>query len=75
VPLYLYTCDKCDHEFETLVTAASASEVECPECQSKRVRRGFGVPARPAASHELPATNCRGDGPPCGLPQCGRRKL
>jgi hypothetical protein len=32
------------------------------------------VPAKVSARSEggLPMTNCRGDGPPCGAPWCGR---
>ena len=73
MPLYPYTCDDCEAEFEALVTRVTDPlAVECPACGGTRVARGFGVPARGPASTP-PATNCRGDGPPCGAQGCGRR--
>ena len=37
MPLYLYTCRACGHEFETLVRAGS--EPACPSCQSGDLER------------------------------------
>ena len=37
MPLYLYTCRACDHEFETLVRAGS--EPACPSCKSSDLER------------------------------------
>lgn len=37
MPLYLYTCRACGHEFETLVRAGS--EPACPACQSGDLER------------------------------------
>ena len=73
MPLYPYTCDDCAAEFEALVTKTTGEpKVECPSCGGSRVTRGFGVPARVTVATP-PATNCRGDGPPCGAAGCGRR--
>ena len=36
MPLYEYTCRKCEHSFETLVTARTAAAVACPKCESDR---------------------------------------
>ncbi|HXG09322.1 MAG TPA: zinc ribbon domain-containing protein [Gemmataceae bacterium] len=70
MPLYEYTCTKCDHSFEALVF--DGETVECPECHSTRLERRFSVPARPrAAGPSLPLT-CDPTTPPCG-PGC--RKL
>jgi putative FmdB family regulatory protein len=71
MPLYPYSCEACGHEFEKVVpSAADRGDVCCPACESRDVARAFGLPAvgrpRPAA------TNCRGDGPPCGRTGCGR---
>ena len=37
MPLYLYICRACQHEFETLVRAGS--EPVCPTCQSRDLER------------------------------------
>ncbi|MBA4064570.1 MAG: hypothetical protein C0501_12830 [Isosphaera sp.] len=69
MPLHEYACRTCDRAFETLVTAKTAEPVKCPVCGGADVERLAGLPTagKPAA------TNCRGDGPPCGAPFCGRR--
>lgn len=71
MPLYEYTCRKCEHTFEALVFDGEA--VECPECHGKRVERLLSVPARPQSSN-LPVSGC-GDPslPPCGAPWCQRK--
>ena len=37
MPLYLYVCRACQHEFETLVRAGS--EPACPACKSQDLER------------------------------------
>lgn len=37
MPLYLYVCRGCQHEFETLVRAGH--EPACPRCQSQDLER------------------------------------
>jgi putative FmdB family regulatory protein len=73
MPLYEYTCRACEHSFEALVSGAGASAVCCPECQSEDLDRLIGLPAKGRVAESQPTTNCRGDGPPCGAPWCGRR--
>ena len=34
MPLYVYSCIKCDHEFE-LMQKMNASNPECPECRGE----------------------------------------
>jgi putative FmdB family regulatory protein len=68
MPMYEYTCVKCEHEFEALVFAGD--EPECPACHGKKLERRLSVPARPIESAPL-ATSC-GVGPPCGAPGCRR---
>jgi putative FmdB family regulatory protein len=70
MPLYEYACRTCDRTFEKLVTARTAEPVRCPGCGGDAVDRFAGVPTVGKAAG--PATNCRGDGPPCGAPHCGR---
>lgn len=73
MPLYEYTCRTCEKDFEALVTARDAEEVRCPDCDGTKLDRHFGLPARGRVAESSPATNCRGDGPPCGAPYCGRK--
>lgn len=70
MPLFRYHCEACGHAFEALTSARAADSVRCPACDADRVERQLAMPAvgRPAPA----ATNCRGDGPPCGAPRCGR---
>ncbi len=70
MPLYEYSCKKCDNSFEALVF--SGDEVECPECHSQRVERLLSVPAKPQTGGEsLPMSSCNPNLPPCG-PGCCR---
>ena len=45
MPLFEFTCKKCGHNFEDLVTIADLNDgkVKCPACNSKRVERGFSA--------------------------------
>jgi putative FmdB family regulatory protein len=70
MPLYEYTCQKCQHGFESLVN--NGDTVECPACKSRRVERMLSVPAKPRVNASLPMSQgCRTDLPPCG-PGCCR---
>ena len=73
MPLYEYACRKCAHTFEVLVTGTRTTATACPACASPEVERLIGLPAPRRTIEDLPATNCRGDGPPCGAPWCGRK--
>lgn len=67
MPLYDYTCRKCDKTFEALVFNGEA--VECPECHDRKVERLLSVPAKPM-NQSLPM-GCDPKLPPCG-PACRR---
>jgi putative FmdB family regulatory protein len=67
MPLYTYTCPKCEHTFEALIFGNEAAE--CPECHNQALERQWDVPARPQTA-PLP-TACNSSGPPCG-PACRR---
>lgn len=41
MPLYEYTCRKCDHQFETLVRGSETPE--CPSCRSTELERRLSV--------------------------------
>ena len=71
MPLYEYRCQKCEHEFEVLVSSRNREEPTCPECGAPGPDQLIGLPAAGRASGPN-AANCRGDGPPCGAPWCGR---
>jgi putative FmdB family regulatory protein len=45
MPLFEFTCRKCGHVFEELVTLAEieAGDLSCPACGSKRVERGLST--------------------------------
>ena len=70
MPLYEYTCEACDHDFELLIR--SSEEPSCPECDSGKLTKHFSVPAAHVKSaSSLPIC----DSPPggtCGLPACGQ---
>jgi putative FmdB family regulatory protein len=68
MPLYEYTCQKCEHTFEALVFGSEV--VQCPECQTERVERLLSLPAKPQSA-SVPM-RCEGSGPPCGAPGCRR---
>ena len=69
MPLYEYSCRKCDHTFEELVLNGEA--VACPECHSNRVERLLSVPAKPHAQTASAPMSCDPKLPPCG-PSCCR---
>jgi putative FmdB family regulatory protein len=69
MPLYEYTCRKCDHAFETLVFGEE--EVECPECHSQQLERQWSVPAQPHSGKDSLPMSCNPNLPPCG-PGCCR---
>jgi putative FmdB family regulatory protein len=71
MPLYEYTCRQCQHTFEQLVPSLTQEPQECPQCHSPSLERLIGLPAAGRSSMPV-ATNCQGDGPPCGAPWCGR---
>ena len=69
MPLYEYSCKKCDHEFEALVFNGEA--VECPQCHGTRLQQRFSVPARPRSESPSLPMSCDPGLPPCG-PGCCR---
>ncbi len=68
MPLFTYVCEKCDLEFEELVTSVD-EVVACPKCQSKKLERQVSMPGMPLVTE----TGC-GDLslPPCGAVGCRR---
>jgi putative FmdB family regulatory protein len=70
MPLYEYSCQKCQHSFEALVF--DGEEVQCPECQATRVERLLSVPAKPRSDSGALPMRCDPSLPPCGAPGCRR---
>ena len=71
MPLYEYSCQGCDHTFETLVFGDET--VACPQCQSRKLVKLFSVPGLPQVQDGAFPSSC-GDPslPPCGAPGCRR---
>jgi putative FmdB family regulatory protein len=72
MPMYEFSCETCQHQFETLIrNAREEQEVRCPECQSERTHKLISLPSKPTAA--TVGGNPCGEGPPCGAPWCGRQ--
>jgi putative FmdB family regulatory protein len=54
MPIYEYTCQECNSQFEKFVRSMTASvEVKCPDCGGTHVRKGWSVFGTGAASGSL----------------------
>ena len=70
MPIYEYSCRRCDHIFETFVDGDEA--VECPKCRERELERLLSLPARPLpATAAKAACSATANTPPCG-PMCSR---
>jgi putative FmdB family regulatory protein len=66
MPLYEYTCDGCEEEFELLVRGGESPA--CPHCGDQHLTKRFSVPAAHVAGKaNLPLAGGPGL---CGRPQC-----
>jgi putative FmdB family regulatory protein len=63
MPIYEYACNKCGHEFETLVRSGTVPD--CPNCRSTELAKKLSVFAT-AGSAAGPVSTAAG---PCGT--CG----
>jgi putative FmdB family regulatory protein len=67
MPIYEYTCEKCDSTFELLLRGDD--QPACPHCGGRQLAKLLSVPAAHSqGSGNLPMY----DGPPCGMGGCGR---
>ena len=70
MPLYEYTCHKCNSDFELLIRGDE--KPECPGCGSRKLEKHLSVAAAHKASASNPLPIC---GAPsmsaCGRPECG----
>lgn len=71
MPMYEYSCQKCEHTFEALVF--DGDKVECPECNSTRLERLISLPGLAQVKAGGFPSAC-GDPslPPCGAMGCPR---
>lgn len=72
MPIYEYTCEKCQTKFDKLVRAMSAADessdkIECPKCGSLKTARAlsvFAVGSEQTRSASAPGCGrCGGPGP------------
>lgn len=67
MPIYRYVCNKCSHDFETLVR--SSDTPACPSCESTDLTRQLSLVAAPSKSDggfgDAPAPACGGGS--CGM--------
>ena len=70
MPIYEYTCDDCQVDFELLVRGTE--HPECPTCGGAKLSKQFSVPAAyVSGASRLPIHSAPVSGGGCGLPQCG----
>ena len=75
MPMYEYTCRKCNHAFEKLVKSMSSTDpIHCPKCASKQTDRKISVFAvasegsgKSAAAAEMPMCGRCGVPGGCGM--------
>ena len=69
MPIYEYSCRRCESAFELLVRGQETPE--CPECGSHKLQKLLSVPAAPAVKKSSPLPVCAPEPGNCGRPQCG----
>ena len=70
MPIYEYTCDDCQVDFELLVRGAE--QPECPTCGGTKLAKQFSVPAaHVSGAMQLPVHSPQMNSGGCGKPQCG----
>jgi putative FmdB family regulatory protein len=69
MPIYEYSCDHCQLEFELLVSGHD--QAACPNCHGEKLQKRLSVPAVHAANRQLSQCESTPPSQGCGLPQCG----
>jgi len=65
MPIYEYRCQDCGVTFDKLVRSfadASAIEIECPKCRSKRCRKNITLFGTTGSSSVSSAESCAPSG-------------
>jgi putative FmdB family regulatory protein len=52
MPIYEYRCEKCDCQFEQLVSSGEKKPVICPKCGSKQVKKCISCFSSSGILHE-----------------------
>lgn len=71
MPIFEYTCQQCQHQFEALIYGKE--KATCPKCQGKKLEPKlsvFAVSAKSGASSPMPAGPCGSCGSPDGPGSC-----
>ncbi|MCX7642236.1 MAG: zinc ribbon domain-containing protein [Armatimonadetes bacterium] len=60
MPVYEFRCDRCGCEFEELVSWRDLEEgkVQCPQCNSKEVRRKLSLFAARSTKNQSRGSSC-----------------
>ena len=73
MPIYEYTCQSCQSEFELLI-GPSSGKPGCPDCGSKKVQKKFSTFAAHQPSASMSACSEGGCPGSSGAPACGGGK-
>lgn len=68
MPIYEYTCPRCEEDFELLVRGEERPA--CPTCGGEKLAKRFSVPAAHTAGGPLPISGPASFEGGCGRPQC-----
>lgn len=70
MPIYEYSCKKCEHQFEVLIRSDKDYPQKCPKCGAAKPEKqlsSFAVSASSSsANFEMPCTSCPSAGTGCG---------
>ena len=69
MPIFEYQCQKCDNQFELLVS--SDTPIACPDCSSDQVKKLFSVFASHVKQDAATQPTCFSGAPGCNMGKCG----
>ena len=62
MPIYAFTCQACEHQFDRLQKLSDPDPTDCPECGQPRVKRRLTAPAFRLAGSGWYETDFKKDG-------------
>lgn len=62
MPVYVFRCEECAHEFSVMTSWSKKKEVTCPECGASRLKEQFGQYQVAAAGGRSPSSAAGGGG-------------